>query len=323
MMTEVEVTTSFEQDIVRGLTASSKYLLPKYFYDEKGSQIFQNIMRMPEYYLTDCEMEIIESHKHDIFEAFNIKTRSFDLIELGAGDGLKTMVLLSYFHEQNVKFRFIPVDISPKAIQDLVKVVSKELPAISVSAQIGDYFEMIGKLNTEDGRKKIFLFLGSNIGNYNDKESLDFLKQLNRAMNTNDQLLIGFDLKKDPGVVLKAYNDPHGYTAAFNINLLQRINDELGADFELNSFIHQESYDYLTGTAKSHMISQKQQKVTIAKLKQVIYFEQGEKIFMEMSQKYDLDMINRLAEKSGFRIVRNYFDQRQFFVNSLWTKIKN
>jgi uncharacterized SAM-dependent methyltransferase len=182
---------------------------------------------------------------------------------------------------------------------------------------------MIGKLNTEDGRKKIFLFLGSNIGNYNDKESLDFLKQLNQAMNTNDQLLIGFDLKKDPGVILKAYNDPHGYTAAFNINLLQRINDELGADFELNSFFHQETYDQLTGTANSYLISKKKQKATIVKLQQDIWFEQGESIFMEMSQKYDLDMIKGLAEKSGFRIVRNYFDQRQFFVNSLWTKNKN
>jgi len=319
-MQEVKALTTFASDTLKGLTASPKYLLAKYFYDEKGSQIFQHIMRMPEYYLTDCELEIIESHKDDIFKTLNIKNKPFDLIELGAGDGLKTMVLLSHFHEQNVNFRFVPVDISPKAIRDLVKVVRKELPEIDVSAQTGDYFEIIEHLNSEDDVKRILLFLGSNIGNYSEEESTGFLKKLNAVMKAGDQLIIGFDLKKDPEIIHNAYNDPHGYTAAFNLNLLQRINDELGADFDLSSFFHQEIYDQHSGTAKSYLVSQKKQKVDITKLGQTILFEEDESVFMEMSQKYDENMINKLAERSGFRIVRNYFDQRKFFMNSLWEK---
>jgi dimethylhistidine N-methyltransferase len=321
-MKEVDDLTMFASDILRGLSSAPKYLLPKYFYNEKGSKIFQHIMRMPEYYLTDCEMEIIESNKYDIFNILNLENQPFDIIELGAGDGLKTMVLLSYFHKQNAKFRFVPIDISSKAITDLDREVRTKLTGVEILGKTGDYFEWIENLTDEDGLKKIFLFLGSNIGNYNDEESVGFLKKLNSAMKPDDLLIIGFDLKKDPEIILKAYNDPHGYTAAFNLNLLQRINDELDAEFDLNSFYHQETYDPLSGTAKSYLISKKKQQVNIEKLKQVIWFEIDESIFMEMSQKYDPDMIKMLAEKSGFSIVRNYFDQRQFFVNSLWTKIK-
>jgi len=181
-MQEVKALTTFASDIFKGLTAPSKYLMSKYFYNNLGSRIFQDIMRMPEYYLTDCELEIFESHKQEIFEAFNIENKAFDLIELGAGDGLKTMVLLNYLHSRKANFRFIPIDISSKAIHDLVQIVSKELPEVPVSALIGDYFEMIETLDGDSGVKKILLFLGSNIGNYNEDKSAGFLKDYGQSI---------------------------------------------------------------------------------------------------------------------------------------------
>jgi L-histidine N-alpha-methyltransferase len=140
-------------------------------------------------------------------------------------------------------------------------------------------------------------------------------------MQNQDMVFIGFDLKKESHIILNAYNDPHGHTAAFNLNLLQRINTELDANFDLNNFSHKELYNSDSGTAKSYLMSKIAQEVNIQSLDKTIHFEDGEKVFMERSQKYDLEMINKLAEKSGFEIVRNFFDQRQYFVNSLW-KIK-
>ena len=137
-------------------------------------------------------------------------------------------------------------------------------------------------------------------------------------MQSGDLLFIGFDLKKDQDIILKAYNDPHGHTAAFNLNLLQRINNELNADFDPGHFRHLEVYDPESGTAKSKLISLRKQEVAIKDLDKIISFEKGESIFMEMSQKYDLEMIMDLADKSGFEIVRNLYDKRQYFVNSLW-----
>ena len=183
---------------------------------------------------------------------------------------------------------------------------------------MGDYFRLIEKINGYNQSKKILLFLGSNIGNYNENETLNFLNKLKSVMHSGDLLFIGFDLKKDPEIILKAYNDPHGHTAAFNLNLLQRINNELNANFVLHNFRHHEVYNPQSGTAKSKLISLEKQEVYIYDLNKTISFEKGETIFMEMSQKYDIKMIMDLADNSGFKIVRNFYDKRQYFVNSLW-----
>jgi len=162
-------------------------------------------------------------------------------------------------------------------------------------------------MGREGSKKKLLMFLGSTIGNMNHEESLDFLGKLRAVMQTNDLLLIGFDLKKDPEVIKKAYSDPHGITAAFNLNLLQRINDALEADFNLEHFRHVETYDPDTGTAKSYLISQTRQQVHVSKLDKTFTFEKDEPIYTEMSQKYDEEMIQNLADHSGFEVVRNFF----------------
>lgn len=317
-MEQIKILSSFAKDILDGLSAKEKYLSSKYFYDKRGSRIFQDIMQMPEYYLTDCELEIFENNKQEIYEAFSEEDTSFELIELGAGDGLKTKVLLSHFLDQKVSFEFIPIDISEAAITNLLAEIERELPGLKIEGKVGDYFQLIEEINRYDLTKKIILFLGSNIGNFNEGETMSFLNTIKSVMHSRDMLFIGFDLKKDADIILKAYNDPHGHTAAFNLNLLQRINRELIANFELQNFRHHEEYDPQSGTAKSNLISLKKHDVEIQGINKTISFEKGEPIFMEISQKYDLDMIQDMADHAGFQIVTNFYDHNHFFANSLW-----
>lgn len=317
-MEQVIQLTDFATDTLEGLTAVPKYLSSKYFYDKRGSKIFQDIMHMPEYYLTDCELEIFKTQKQDILNDFAGEKIKFELVELGAGDGLKTKILLSHFLNCKADFKYTPVDISGEAVKNLVADLNYEIPGLQVNGRIGDYFELIRDFNVNGQAKRIILFLGSNIGNFNEQKSLDFLNRLRMVLNPQDQIFIGFDLKKDPEVILRAYNDPHGYTASFNLNLLRRINDELNGNFELLKFKHHEVYDPQNGTARSFLVSREKQSVFIGTLNKTIHFEKWETVFTEMSQKYDLQMINLLAEKSGFEVVRNYFDKRLYFVNSLW-----
>lgn len=275
---------------------------------------------MPEYYLTDCELEIFEKQNSAICAGFNPDNRAFELIELGAGDGLKTKILLAHLLEHKNNFKYIPIDISAKAIHDLHDDLAKNLPGLKFDGLIGDYFQLIAGLN--GFKQKVVLFLGSNIGNFDEEKTIRFLHQLNAVLNPGDLLLIGFDLKKEPEIILPAYNDPHGLTAAFNLNLLHRINNELDADFIADHFFHEETYVPETGTAKSFLVSKKSHRVHLGKLKKSFWFNANERIFMERSQKYDLPMIEALAGKSGFEITASYFDSRKWFVNSLWRVVK-
>jgi len=310
------LTTEFTKDVLEGLSATPKYLSSKYFYDERGSKIFEAIMRMPEYYLTDCEIEVFNTHKAAIFEAAGIAHRPFELVELGAGDGLKTKILLQHLLKQQTAFTYMPIDISVGALEKLETELRRQFPELKVKSLAGDYFKLLGKIN---GRlPKMALFLGSNIGNFEHKQSLHFLKQIHEVLNPGDFLLIGFDLKKPKDIILKAYSDPHGHTAAFNLNLLQRMNRELGANFNPGQFFHQEIYEEESGLAKSFLVSKKPQKVFIRKFNQTFAFAEGEKIFTEQSQKYDEAMIAQLAQASGFAPVANFYDSRHWYVNALW-----
>ncbi|MEZ5084158.1 MAG: L-histidine N(alpha)-methyltransferase [Bacteroidales bacterium] len=248
-------TTGLAMDVKKGLTSNPKFLNSKYFYDARGSRIFQKIMNMPEYYLTNCEEEFFLTQKQLIYKSFVNNNQPFAIVELGAGDGIKTKILLEYFLVQNASLSYIPIDISEEAIKILIHDLEKLLPELKVKGKIGDYFQLMEELSAIDKTQKILLFLGSNIGNFNPLATITFLSHLRKVMNPEDKLFIGFDLKKDPEVIIKAYDDPHGLTASFNLNLLRRINDELDANFELLTFKHHEVYDPQTGTAKSYLVS--------------------------------------------------------------------
>jgi L-histidine N-alpha-methyltransferase len=307
-------------EVIKSLKSSPKHISSKFFYDGEGSRIFQQIMRMPEYYLTDCEAEIFESRKRDIGIHLCKNCCTVDLVELGAGDGAKTKILIQDLLEEKVNFRYIPVDISEDAVVQLAGAMKQQFPELILEPRIGDYFHMIENLSKEYPNRKVLMFLGSNLGNFDLPQSIRFLKGIRQAMRDDDLFFIGLDLKKDPEVIRKAYNDFQGFTREFNLNLLTRFNRELGANFNLDGFIHAPIYDPQSGTAKSFLVSTRDQEVQFSKTDESIFFKQWETIQTEISQKYDLTMIEELANASGFQVVEHFFDSRHFFVNSLWRK---
>ena len=310
--------SAFASDVLRGLSAPQKALSSKYFYDDEGSRLFQEIMKLPEYYLTGCEHEIFATQTDAIFHAFANGDNAFDVIELGAGDGSKTAVLVDYFLKQNADISYAPIDISREALDALSAKFSAEFPSLKIETQTGDYFRILESLKNGSGRRKILLFLGSNIGNFTRSQALDFFRHLRRVMNPNDLLFIGFDLQKDPHVIVGAYDDATGVTAAFNINLLKRINRELGADFNLDKFMHYANYRPVEASARSFLISREKQSVYITVLDRTFEFGQWEAVFMEISQKYNLKMIGDLASECGFAVKQNFFDSRNYYCDSLW-----
>ena len=309
---------SFAADVQRGLSANPKFLSSKYFYDDEGSRLFQEIMKLPEYYLTRAETEIFKTQTREIYQAFAESGATFDLIELGAGDGTKTALLVDYFLEQNADFKYVPIDISAEALNYLSGKFNASFPELAVQPVQGDYFRTLETFKTKFDRRKIILFLGSNIGNFSKAQAQDFFKSLRAVMNPHDALFIGFDLQKDPRTILRAYDDAQNVTAEFNLNLLRRINRELGADFDLQEFSHYAGYHPIEGAARSFLMSRKAQTVSVKLLNKTFEFAAWEPIFMEISQKYNLGMIDGLAQTAGFEVVRNFFDGQNFYANSLW-----
>lgn len=312
-------TSGFAADVSKGLSAKPKFLSSKYFYDDAGSRLFQQIMDLPEYYLTRAEFDIFKTQAAEIFAAFTEASANFDLIELGAGDGTKTAFLIDYFLRQKTDFTYSPIDISQEAIDALTAKFKTDFPSLSMKAQTGDYFRILETLKSASKKPKIVLFLGSNIGNFSREQSVEFFKNLRGVMNPNDLLFVGFDLHKDPRVIVSAYDDAAGVTARFNLNLLRRINRELGADFDLENFLHYAIYQPIECAARSFLMSRIDQTVHIKALDQSFKFAAWEPIFMEISQKFSLEMISDLARASGFNVAQNFFDADCYFADSLWT----
>ncbi len=313
------ITSAFSQEVTEGLTSFPKFLSSKYIYDKKGDKLFQDIMAMPSYYLTNCEFEIFETHKESISKAFT-DSNGFDLIELGAGDGKKTKVLLKHLIERGDNFTYLPIDISQNVLDGLKESVEREIPGINIKPQQGTYFEVLEDVAGYNERKKVIMVLGSNIGNLLHPQAIDFLTNIQKAMTPGDLLYMGFDQKKNPQTILDAYNDPEGITEAFNKNLLHRINNEMEADFNPDNFKHWEVYDPETGTAKSYLVSTKDQSVTIKSLDLTVDFTAWETIHTEISQKYDDNIVQWLAGESGLEIINEFSDSKAYYKNYLFKK---
>lgn len=317
----ISFTTQFEEDVYRGLTDFPKHLSSKYFYDAEGDKLFQDIMNMPEYYLTDCEHSILERHKEAISDQFSSGSNDFNLIELGAGDGKKTKILLDHMASRNLPFTYIPIDISQNVLDQLKNSMHQELPEVKVEPLQGTYFDALKELTALKHARKVIMFLGSNIGNLLHPQAVVFLKKVRELMQHDDLLFVGFDQKKHPQIILNAYNDKAGITEAFNKNVLLRMNRELGANFDPATFLHWEVYDPETGTAKSYLVSKVPQSVYVQSLDLVIHFKEWETIHTEISQKYDTDVIRWLAEQSGLKIESEFTDASQFYKNVVFRKI--
>ena len=307
----------FLSDTWRGLMASQKFMHSKYFYNEKGDAIFREIMECPEYYVTRCELDIFQEQSIVMAESVISQLPEFDVVELGAGDATKSIYLLKALLDKQVRFTYYPIDISESVIKDLETKLPVLLPGLKVKGLNGDYFEMLEKLS---GRRKLVLFLGSNIGNISIEATSDFLYDLSKDLLPGDLLLVGFDLKKDPKIILDAYNDKAGITRRFNLNLLQRINDELGADFDLDKFEHCPVYDEPTGACESYLVSKEAQTIKIG-VNGRVHFKEGERIFMEVSQKYSEEQIEEFVGEGVLKPVHDFYDSKHWFLDKLWKKV--
>lgn len=305
--------TEFRRDVLAGLSSTPKKISSRYFYDAEGDRLFQLIMASEDYYVTRAEDEILREQTDAVLDALTNGYQRFSLFELGAGDGAKTKHLLRRALEKGRDPLYRPIDISENVLEQLGDTLKKELPALRYHAEQGEYFEAIERSFTDPSEAKAVLFLGSNIGNLEHERAVELLKGVAQNLGPNDRFLVGFDRKKDPATIRRAYNDSEGHTRDFNLNLLRRINNELGADFDLDHFIHTPVYDPSSGRALSYIVSTRDQQVHVPGSERTFHFKAWEALHTEISQKYDDEMIADLAKRSGLRIADQFTDSKGYF----------
>ena len=312
------INSDFAIDVDLGFSDEKKYLSSKYFYDDKGSLLFQQIMELPEYYLTKAELNVFQTKSLDILK--KIDANDLIVIELGAGDGLKTIEFLQNLIDAKANVTYYPIDISQEAINQLINKVKNDLPSLTVKPLVGDYFKELHDIPSSKA-KKVVLFLGANIGNYRYPKAVELLKLINENLDHGDMLLVGIDLKKSPNLVANAYNDAQGITKAFNLNLLSRINSELGGEINIDKFDFYSHYNPQNGDIESFLVSLEKQDVFLEACDKTYHFAKNELIFTELSKKYDNEEIEELAADAGFRCVAQFQDENDYFADCLFEKI--
>ncbi|KAA2238394.1 L-histidine N(alpha)-methyltransferase [Chitinophaga agrisoli] len=311
--------SEFYLDIIQGLTQVPKTLPSKYFYDKEGDGIFQSIMSSPDYYLTRCEMEIFTCQAPQIVDSLISKNLDFELIELGPGNCVKSIHLLRALITANASFNYVPIDISENVISELQSFLPDNIPDLRFDGLVGDYFDSLTSYSLLPTKRKVVMCLGGNIGNMTVAESNQFCKKLRSYLHPGDQCIIGFDLVKHPAIIKRAYDDGDGFTSEFNLNLLRRINRELGADFKIDQFEHYCSYDPLTGAANSYLVCLSDMVVHLPGAS--ILFEKDECIWTEISQKYSKAQIRQMAGNNGFIHTAEFLDARSWFMDAIWTAV--
>ncbi len=306
---------AFTLDVVTGLSVTPKSIASKYFYDDIGSELFQKITQHKDYYPTKTEFSILQQIS-SILPAL-IHETEIDIIELGAGDGHKSKLILDGFLNHDCKVNFYPIDISEKAMHLLADNLTTS-ENLNIHGVIADYFNGLDHLKKNSKNKKLVLFLGSNIGNFTKRHCDDFLKNLAVSLSADDYVLIGFDLKKDALVLNKAYNDSDGLTKAFNLNLLHRINQELDANFDISKFQHYGYYNPTLEAMESYIISLADQDVFLKAADKTIHFEKFEAMHLEFSHKFAPPNLMELAKNNGFNVVQHFSDDKEFFIDALW-----
>lgn len=306
---------SFAEDVKKGLTASPKFLLPKYFYDEKGSLLFEEICKTDDYYPTRTEEGILRTYSDEIAEKCNKEVIS----ELGSGSSYKTGYILESFLRVRPELKYIPLDVSTILIESSERLIEK-YNGLYITGIIAEYLKGFRIIKKAEPRDKLVIFLGSSIGNFTFEYSIEFLKAISKEMNPDDMFLIGFDLKKDEEVLRRAYNDSEGVTARFNLNLLERINRELDGNFDISKFEHTAEFNHEKSRMEMYLISKEEQDISINGIGETIHFDKGERIHTENSYKYNDDMIEELAAASGLRWIKTWNDDKRYFALSLFEK---
>jgi L-histidine Nalpha-methyltransferase len=309
---------SFAEDVRRGLTASRKFLSPKYFYDTLGSRLFEAICELPEYYVTRAEAEVFRDHAGEIAAALRGRLR---LVELGSGDAQKTRLLIEAVLARQGDLDYLPIDISRSAIEQSSDRLLGSYPELRVTAYVADYQTALRTLGREPlppgADRTLVLFLGSTIGNLDPQERVALLRDVRALLAPGDALLLGADLEKPEEVLIPAYDDALGVTAAFNLNLLVRINRELGGAFDLSAFRHRARYDRERGRIEMHVESLRDQTVPVRGLGIEVPFAAGETLHTESSYKFRLGQLTGLAEETGFSVRRVWYDSARRFGSHL------
>jgi L-histidine N-alpha-methyltransferase len=307
--------STIAQELSLSLSRRKKFISPKFFYDKIGSSLFERICRLPEYYPTRTEFEILDSIKKELSRYL---IGNFVLVELGSGSSIKTRKLLEILTGKQKDVEYYPVDIS-----DILKNSSinlhdeyENLKIIGIIDQYETGLEFIAKL---DQTKKLIIFLGSSFGNFGPVDGINFLEKIRSSMNRGDMLLIGLDLVKDVRILEKAYNDSQGVTAEFNLNLLSRINQELGANFEMDKFEHVAIYNQKQKRIEMYLKSKVKHQVFISYIDLYLKFKKGELILTEYSHKYTIPQIKKIAKKTGFKPIRIWHDKKNYFTLALLT----
>ena len=327
-----EFIQEFASDLVAGLSNPRKFVPSKYFYDKNGSELFEQISSLPEYYLTRTETAILQAKSlqiASILNASNQDDRGISIIELGSGSSAKTRILLNQFLALNNKVHYFPIDLSHDMLQQTTKQLESQFPNIDVTGIPTDYDSGIEEANriinqnATIPKTKLIVFLGSSIGNFEREQSISFLRML-RAKMTSDQdfLLVGFDLQcKSPKVLSRAYNDSQGITAKFNLNLLARINRELGGNFDIDKFSHLAFYNKKHRRIEMHLVSRTDQDVCVNATGRQFSFRKGETIHTENSYKYSIRQVQSIARLGGFKLQHSFTDSKKRFMLALMSPL--
>jgi L-histidine Nalpha-methyltransferase len=307
---------TFKVEVSAGLSALPKRLHSRFFYDKPGSDLFRRITELPEYYLTNCELEILRRSGKEIVSLF--RGKEFNLVELGSGDGGKVIHLIEPVLAENRRLTYLPIDLSASALEALTAFLCRYSPSLDVRCIVAEYSSGLEWIKSHLKGPTLALFLGSNLGNFDQEEAEEFLSRIRHALAPGDLLVIGLDLRKDIDTMVRAYNDSEGVTAQFNLNLLRRINQQLSGNFDPGTFRYYSTYNPGSGGIDSFLISLQRQSVFIRELCAAFDFEAGEPIYTEHSHKYAEAEIRRLAHQTGFVIEANFYDSRKYFVDSVW-----
>lgn len=312
------MTEDFLRDVREGLTAPRKWLPPRWFYDDLGSALFDAICFLPEYYVMRAEADVLNTHRDDIVDAFGPNVR---LVELGSGAARKTRILLDVLTKRQAEVEYVPVDVDAGMLERSARELHNEYANLRVRPVSSDFTQPSRALAAASGSsstpRTIVLFLGSTIGNLDPDAAMAMLRDLRKGLHPGDALLLGADLRKSRDILEPAYDDPLGITAAFNLNLLVRINRELGGHFALDAFRHRAFYDEVQGRIEMHLVSTRAQRVRIDAIDLDIAFDEGETIHTESSYKHDDTTLAALAAGSGFTIERRWTDARGWFADVL------
>jgi L-histidine Nalpha-methyltransferase len=308
-------TETFAEVVRRGLLAKSKHLPCQYFYDAIGSQLFEQICELPEYYLTRTEDAILREHAETMVAGWN---QAPVLIELGSGSSSKTQRLIAAAMARYGELEYIPIDVSPTILEESARALVRDFPALRVIGYAADYRQALQTLAARSTRPKCLVFLGSSLGNYETAASVALLRHMARSMGPDDRLLLGTDLVKERSALEAAYDDTQGVTARFNLNLLARINRELGADFILAQFAHKAVYRPDRQRVEMYLVSLKEQVAHIPAAGLVVRFSHGELIHTENSHKYTLAGLHNLANQSGFTEESAWMDRQNLFRVQRW-----